>query len=116
MKQTATLLALSLLLVAGDAIAADPPKTTTQPEEAMDHSQMQHGQMDHSKMNMSGEKSVDHQKMAADEFAVLDKNKDGKLSKAELAKDSPIRPHFEMLDADKNGSLSSKEFAAHHGM
>ncbi|WP_372363569.1 hypothetical protein ACCQ07_22330 (plasmid) [Xanthomonas sp. NCPPB 3583] len=104
MKLKAHLALLPLTLVAGMALAHDPPKTADQEDK-----------VDHSKMDMSG-KQADHKKMAADEFAALDKNKDGKLTKAELPKDSPVRPHFEMLDADKDGSLSSAEFAGHHGM
>jgi len=104
MKTKAHLALLPLALIAGMALAHDPPKTADQQDKT-----------DHSKMDMSG-KQTDHKKMAADEFAALDKNKDGKLTKAELPKDSPVRPHFEMLDADKNGSLSSAEFAGHHGM
>lgn len=45
-------------------------------------------------------------------FATLDGNKDGKLSKAEMAK-HPMAAHFAMLDTNKNGYLSSKEAAAH---
>lgn len=95
---------LPLTLIAGMALAHDPPKVTT-PQDKVDHS----------KMDTSG-KQTDHKKMAADEFAALDKNKDGKLTKAELPKDSPIRPHFDMLDADKDGSLSNAEFAGYHDM
>lgn len=104
MKTKAHLALLPLALIAGMALAHDPPKTADQQDKT-----------DHSKMDMSGKKT-DHKKMAADELAALDKNKDGKLTKAELPKDSPVRPHFEMLDADKDGSLSSAEFAGYHGM
>ncbi|MEO6227868.1 MAG: hypothetical protein ABIO61_08470 [Thermomonas sp.] len=84
----------------------------------MDHSKMdmQHDKMDHSKMDMAGMKSADHQKMAAEEFAKLDKNKDGKLSKAEIPAQHPMYAHFDMLDDNKDGSVSKDEFAQHHGM
>jgi len=84
----------------------------------MDHSKMamQHDKMDHSKMDMSGMKSPDHQTMAAGEFAKLDKNKDGKLSKAEIPAQHPLYAHFDMLDGNKDGSVSKDEFTTHHGM
>lgn len=44
-------------------------------------------------------------------FAALDKNKDGYLSKAELAK-HPMAGHFAMMDANKDGKLSPKEFSS----
>ena len=53
--------------------------------------------------------------MTDDAFAKLDANKDGKLSKGEMAKD-PKAAHFSMLDTDKNGSLSRAEFAKASGM
>ncbi len=77
---------------------------------------MQPGMMDHGKMGMSGMKRADHQKMASDEFAKLDSNKDGKLAKTEIADGHPLAAHFGMLDANKDGSLSKAEFAKHHGM
>jgi hypothetical protein len=48
---------------------------------------------------------------AAKAFDTLDTNKDGQLSKEELAK-SPMGAHAPMVDADKNGKLSREEFAA----
>lgn len=105
MKTSHSILAVSLLFSTGSALAADPVKTdmpaSSQP---MDHSKMDmsHGQMDHS--NMQG-----------DAFANLDTNKDGKLSKFEMAK-HPKAAHFSMLDTDKNASLSPAEFAKSSGM
>src|SRR5690606_5330565 len=66
---------------------------------SMDHGKMDHSKMDmqHGKMDMSGMKSPEHQKMAAEEFAKLDKNKDGKLSKAEIPAQHPMYAHFDML-------------------
>ncbi len=100
MKINRSLVALSLLFAMGSALAADPVKTdksaSSQP-------------VDHSKMDMS-HGQMDHGKMQGDAFAKLDTNKDGKLSKAEMAKD-PKTAHFSMLDTDKSGSLSPAEFA-----
>lgn len=45
-------------------------------------------------------------------FAKLDGNRDGKLSKGEMAK-HPMAAHFAVLDVDKNGYLSPNEAAAH---
>lgn len=47
---------------------------------------------------------------AADAFARLDSNKDGVLSKAELAR-HPMAAHISMVDSDRNGVLSREEFA-----
>jgi hypothetical protein len=84
----------------------------------MDHSKMgmQHDKMDHSKMDMAGIKHADHQKMAAEEFTKLDKNKDGKLNRAEIPAQHPLYAHFDMLDDNKDGSVSKDEFTKHHGM
>ncbi|MEO6234233.1 MAG: EF-hand domain-containing protein [Thermomonas sp.] len=83
---------------------------------AMQHDKMDHSKMDHSKMDMSGMKSPEHKKMAAEEFAKLDKNKDGKLSKTEIPAQHPMYAHFDMLDGNKDGSISKGEFTTHHGM
>jgi Ca2+-binding EF-hand superfamily protein len=84
----------------------------------MDHSKMdmQHDKMDHSKMDMPGMKSSDPQKMAAEEFAKLDKNKDGKLTKSEIPTQHPMHARFDMFDSNKDGSVSKDEFTKHHGM
>jgi Ca2+-binding EF-hand superfamily protein len=55
------------------------------------------------------------QAIKSSEFITLDSNKDGNLSKAELAKHK-LGPHFDMLDTDKDGRLSVAEFAAGKGM
>ena len=104
MKMKTHLAILPLTLIAAMALTSDPAKAAGQQDKT-----------DHSKMDMSG-KQTNHKKVAADEFAALDKNKDGKLTKAELPKDSPVGPHFDMLDVDKNGSLSGAEFSGYHGM
>lgn len=44
-------------------------------------------------------------------FAALDKDKDRFLSKAEMAK-HPMAGHFAMMDANKDGKLSPKEFGS----
>lgn len=98
MKLINTALALALLSY-GTLAVAQTAKPTTMPAQPMDHSKMH---MDH------GDSKA--------EFAKLDKNKDGKLSKAEIPSDNPLTHHFDMLDANKDGSLSAAEFAKHHNM
>lgn len=49
---------------------------------------------------------------ASTSFQALDGNKDGKLSKAEMAK-HPMAAHFAMMDTDGNGYVSPAEAAAH---
>lgn len=100
----------ALFLVAGMAFAANP---TNAP--ATDHSQHK---PEEQKKPAHGDHGHGHgqHKLAADaEFTKLDRNKDGALSRDELAKHR-LSGHFVMLDADKNGSLSPKEFAAGKGM
>ncbi len=70
---------------------------------AMKHDGKEHHAMDHAGHAPSA---------ASTTYQKLDSNKDGKLSKAEMAK-HPMAAHFAMLDADKNGYLSPKEAAAH---
>ena len=111
MNTLQTSLVVVLSAVAGLAFAQTPQvKPSSSPAATT-----QHGQMDHSKMDKSGKKPVDHGKMAASEFAALDKNKDGKLSAAEVPEKSSLKPHFAMLDANKDGTLSKTEHAKHHG-
>lgn len=50
---------------------------------------------------------------AQKDFRALDKNKDGKLSKAELPSSHPMAGHFDMMDTDKDGALSEAEYTAH---
>ena len=88
MKINRSMFALSLLFAMGSTLAADPVKTD----------------------KPTSSQPMDHSKMQGDAFAKLDTNKDGKLSKAEMAKD-PKAAHFSMLDTDKSGSLSPVEFA-----
>ena len=129
MKTISTICALSLVLAAGTAFAADPPKPTSKPA-AMQS-------MDHSKMDMSGKKPADHRKMADDAFVKLDTNKDGSLSKAEFAKHHEMMgmmhgdmsmshgkmsaddhkmagDQFASLDKNRDGSLSKSEIPAKH--
>ncbi|MEQ1511510.1 MAG: hypothetical protein ABL934_02395 [Lysobacteraceae bacterium] len=100
MKMLHAALVVSLLLATGSAFATDPVKPSKPAATTP---------MDHSKMDMS-HGQMDHSKMSSDAFAKLDTNKDGKLSKAEMAK-HPKAAHFSMLDTDKNASLSPAEFA-----
>ena len=70
---------------------------------AMKHDGKEHHDMDHAAPAPSA---------ASNTFQTLDSNKDGKLSKTEMAK-HPMSAHFAMLDADKSGYLSPAEAAAH---
>lgn len=124
MKTLQTSIVVVLSVVAGAAFAQTPQaKPTSTPAATAQQGQMDHSKMDmsgtkpvdHSKMDMSGKKSVDHAKMATSEFAALDKNKDGKLSAAEVPAKSAIKPHFSVLDTNKDGALSKAEHAKHHG-
>lgn len=103
MKNVSFLLALSLMLTAGTALAVDQTKTAAPPAATMDHSKMD---MSHAAMPHD---------MTDDAFTKLDANNDGKLSKAEMAKDSMVA-HFGMLDANKDGSLTPAEYTSMHGM
>jgi hypothetical protein len=102
MKYIATASLLALALFAATASAASPSNPPSAAKSTTGHPQQSH--TDHGKME--GKTA---------EFAALDANKDGKLSKAELAKHK-LGPHFGMLDADKNGVLSPTEFAAGKAM
>ena len=66
-----------------------------------------HADIEHSTMDHTG-----HGNSTAPTFAQLDVNKDGKLSKAEMAK-HPMAGHFSMMDKNKDGFLSASEFASH---
>lgn len=65
----------------------------------------------------AGQQAHDHAHQATSKpavspaFSTMDKNKDGFLSKAELAK-HPMAGHFDMMDANKDGKLSPREFAS----
>jgi len=115
MKMPTSLVLISLVLAAGTAQAAAPQNASkTQPTagmQAMDHSVME-GQMDHDQTT--------HEAAPAGqgdaEFVALDKNKDGKITKAELPTTHPLAPHFEMLDTNRDGALSPAEFAKRHAM
>ena len=91
MKRYSSLSMMALFLMAGAAFAGGQTTTPT----------TDHGQ---------------HKPAAADaDFTKLDANKDGSLSKEELAKHK-LAPHFGMLDSNKDGKLSPQEFAAGKGM
>lgn len=100
MKNATSLFLLSLVVATGPALAADPPKTSTKPAAPP---------MDHSKSGVH----TGHE--TPDKFATLDTNKDGLLSKGELAK-HPMAAHASMVDANKDGLLNRSEFAALEGM
>jgi Ca2+-binding EF-hand superfamily protein len=44
-------------------------------------------------------------------FSSLDKNGDGKISRAEAKADAALSKKFKELDTDKDGSLSMSEYA-----
>ena len=48
---------------------------------------------------------------SASEFARLDKDKDGVISKKEAASDKAVRAQWAMLDGNKDGKLDQAEFA-----
>ena len=82
---------------------------------------MNHGDMSHHGKDAMKHEGTDHHAMdhaghapstGGSTFAKLDGNRDGKLSKGEMAK-HPMASHFAALDVDKNGYLSPKEAAAH---
>ena len=93
MKTVLSLLLFSVIAT-GTAFAAEQPQTPAKPASTT---------MDHSKMAMPNS--------TQDTFTVLDANKDGFLSKAELAK-HPMAAHAGMVDANKDGKLSRSEFDA----
>lgn len=97
--KTVTSLLLVVAIAAGTASAAEPQKTSTKPAAPT---------ADHGKMTMPGH-------AAPDAFTVLDANKDGVLSKAELEK-HPMAAHAGMVDANKDGVLNRSEFAALQSM
>ena len=111
MKYLATASLLALSLVASTASAAGQTKPSSPTKPTTGHAQQ--GHTDHGKLD----NRVDHGKPpgTTSEFAALDANKDGKLSKAELSKHK-LGPHFGMLDVNKNGILSPTEFAAGKAM
>lgn len=94
-----TSLLLLVAIAAGAASAAEPQKTSTKPATPAAH---------HGKVTTPGH-------AAPDAFTALDTNKDGVLSKAELAK-HPMAAHASMVDANKDGVLNRSEFAALQGM
>ena len=55
-------------------------------------------------------KSADAKKANDDEFAKLDTDKDGFISKTELPAKHPMLPHFGMVDKNRDAKLDRKEF------
>lgn len=109
MKRITPLYLLLLPMFAGTVLAAGQSNLpTTGTKSTADHSQMDHGKMDH---------HAGHGEQAGNtaEFTALDRDKDGTLSKAELAKHK-LFPHFDMLDVNRDGRLTSSEFDVGKGM
>jgi len=80
----------------------------------MDHRGMEAHGMDHQGMDHQG---GEHEGMPGGPapkkaFSEWDANKDGKLSREEMAK-HPMAAHFGMMDANKDGYLSPKELSGH---
>ncbi len=50
------------------------------------------------------------------EFAQLDQDKDGLLTKSEFPAKHALKAHFSMLDKNRDGKLDRKEFAAGQSM
>ena len=90
---------LALSRAAGPALAAaqDAPKSAGHAD---------HAHMDHAPARPPA---------GSEAFTGFDANKDGELSKAELAK-HPMAGHMSMVDANNDGSLDAAEFAAFEKM
>lgn len=106
MKHFTLLLPLALYFGSGAALAAEPQNTSQPAPTTKDHSQMGRSHADHGQTK---------REPTPDDFAKLDVNKDGTLSKAELAKHR-LGPHFGMLDTNRDGKLTQVEFSAGQGM
>lgn len=50
------------------------------------------------------------------EFAQLDQDKDGFLTKSEFPAKHALKAHFSMMDKNRDGKLDRKEFAAGQSM
>ena len=55
-------------------------------------------------------KPADAEKADDAEFAKLDTDKDGFISKSELPAKHPLLPHFGMVDKNRDAKLDRKEF------
>ena len=55
-------------------------------------------------------KSADAEKANDAEFAKLDTDKDGFISKSEFPAKHPLLPHFGMVDKNRDAKLDRKEF------
>lgn len=52
---------------------------------------------------------------AGDKMSSVDKNADGKVTKAEAASNKQLSTQFDSLDANKDGNLDKAEFARFEG-
>ena len=96
----ALLLLLPLSLAFGNAVATGAPQSA--PADAHAH---------HAPASATQAGHAMGSDAADDAFAKLDTDKNGVLSKAELAK-HPMAAHAAMVDANRDGSLDRKEFEA----
>ena len=99
MKKTPFLL-VPLSLAFGTAVAAGP--TQSAPADAHPH---------HAPAPAAHARHAMDSDAIGDAFAKLDTDKNGLLSKAELAK-HPMAAHAAMVDANRDGNLDRKEFEA----
>ena len=93
MTHTLKLAALAALIASGSAFAQDPNPPAEQPV-ATETPQAQ-----------------DDQSSALPDFATLDSNKDGAISKDEAAVHVGLTEAFSTSDADQNGQLTAAEYA-----
>ncbi len=91
MKSIVSIVAVALLSLSAVTVAAEPQ----------------------SHANLAGRAMPTEVTPAQKEFRALDKNKDGKLTKAEMPANHPMAAHFAMMDYNRDGLLSEAEYAGH---
>src|SRR5262245_14814518 len=93
MNTSIKVLALASLLVGAAALAQDPPKTDTPKTDTPQTS--------------TTDNAADNQ---WPDFATLDKNGDGSISKDEAKAQSLLASRFQEIDRDADGKLSAAEY------